>query len=129
MALTFSTTREQAAVHGVKCLVYGKAGVGKTTLCATAPTPIIFSAEAGLLSLGAHDIPVALIKTIDDLEDAYRWATESHEASQFETVCLDSISEIAEVVLSNAKKTCKDPRQAYGELADRMGVTIRPFRS
>jgi phage nucleotide-binding protein len=109
-------------------LVYGKAGMGKTTLCATAPNPIILSAEAGLLSLRGHNIPVIEIKTIDDLMEAYQWATESEEAKHFETVCLDSLSEIAEVVLNNAKRTTKDPRQAYGELIERMGTTIRSFR-
>ena len=128
MALTFSTTAQQAQQNGVKCLVYGRAGVGKTVLAATAPTPIIFSAEAGLLSLRHTEIPVAVIKNIDDLQEAFKWATESHEAKGFETICLDSISEIAEVVLANAKATAKDPRQAYGELADRMQHTIRSFR-
>lgn len=128
MAIKITTAAQAAALHGVKILCYGRAGMGKTTLCATAPTPIILSAEAGLLSLRKYDIPVIEIKTIDDLQDAYQWATESAEAAHFETICLDSLSEIAEVVLSNAKRTSKDPRQAYGELIERMGVTVRAFR-
>lgn len=128
MAIKITTAAQAAALHGVKILCYGRAGMGKTTLCATAPTPIILSAEAGLLSLRQYDIPVIEIRTIDDLQDAYQWATESAEAAPFETICLDSLSEIAEVVLSNAKRTSKDPRQAYGELIERMGVTVRAFR-
>lgn len=128
MAIKITTAAQAAALHGVKILCYGRAGMGKTTLCATAPTPIILSAEAGLLSLRQYDIPVIEIRTIDDLQDAYQWATESAEAAPFETICLDSLSEIAEVVLSNAKRTSKDPRQAYGELIERMGVTVRSFR-
>lgn len=128
MAIKITTAAQAAALHGVKILCYGRAGMGKTTLCATAPTPIILSAEAGLLSLRQYDIPVIEIRTIDDLQDAYQWATESAEAAPFETICLDSLSEIAEVVLTNAKRTSKDPRQAYGELIERMGVTVRAFR-
>lgn len=128
MAIRITTTAQAAQLHGVKMLVYGKAGVGKTTLCATAPNPIIISAEAGLLSLRAHTLPVIEIKTIDDLMEAYQWVTESAEAKAFETICLDSLSEIAEVVLSHAKRTTKDPRQAYGELIDKMGTTVRSFR-
>ena len=128
MAVKLTTSAQAARIAGVKMLVYGKAGMGKTTLCATAPNPIILSAEAGLLSLRGHNIPVIEIKTIDDLMEAYQWATESEEAKHFETVCLDSLSEIAEVVLNNAKRTTKDPRQAYGELIERMGTTIRSFR-
>jgi hypothetical protein len=128
MAIRITTTNQAAALHGVKMLVYGKAGTGKTTLCATAPNPIILSAEAGLLSLRDYNLPVIEIKSIDDLTDAYAWATESEEAKHFETVCLDSLSEIAEVVLLNAKRQCKDPRQAYGELIEKMGNTVRAFR-
>lgn len=128
MALTFGTTDQAAVTHGVKVLVYGKAGVGKTTLCATAPAPIILSAESGLLALRRVRIPYIEIKNIQDLKDAFRWCTEAREASQFQTICLDSLSEIAEVILANSKQTVKDPRQAYQELMDRMMETVRGFR-
>lgn len=128
MAIRITTAAQAATLHGVKLLVYGRAGMGKTTLCATAPNPIILSAEAGLLSLRRSNLPVIEIKTLEDLQDAYQWATESEEAKSFETICLDSLSEIAEVVLNNAKRTSKDPRQAYGELIERMGTTVRSFR-
>lgn len=128
MALQFSTTDKEARSNGVKILVYGESGVGKTTLCATAPAPIILSAESGLLSLGAYRIPVIKIDSFADLNEAFKWVTESKDAAQFQTICLDSITEIAEVVLANAKKTAKDPRQAYGELIDKMNVVIKGFR-
>jgi|TARA_R110000744_G_scaffold17537_1_gene47415 hypothetical protein len=127
MALNWTTTN-RASEQGVKMLVYGKSGMGKTKLCATAPTPLILSAEAGLLSLRAYDIPVLEINTTGDLTEAYNWIRDSAEAKQFQTICLDSISEIAEVVLAHAKKQVKDPRQAYGELIEKMGATIRLFR-
>ena len=126
MAIKLTTTNISAS-H-VKALVYGRAGVGKTTLCATAPAPIIISAEAGLLSLAAFNIPVIEITSAEDLKDAYLFITTSNDAKRFETVCLDSISDIGEVVLSDEKERAKDPRQAYGELADRMGKLIRSFR-
>lgn len=117
-----------ASVHGVKVLVYSEAGVGKTVLCATAPEPLILSAEAGLLSLRKMRIPVIEIKTIDDLQEAHTFCATSKEAANFQTLCLDSLTEIAEVVLANAKRQVKDPRQAYGELIDKMSMVIRAFR-
>lgn len=128
MALQFTTTDQASAKSGVKVLVYGDSGMGKTTLCATAPAPIIVSAESGLLSLRKFRIPVIEVKTIDQLTEAYNWALQSAEARQFATFCIDSISEIGEVVLANAKKQVKDPRQAYGELIEKMTMTIRAFR-
>jgi len=128
MALNFTTTSEATSKHGVKILTYGRAGVGKTTLCATAPNPVIVSAESGLLSLAGHNIPVIEIKTVEDLIDAHNWCQRSEEAKQFETFCIDSVSEIGEVVLANAKAQAKDPRQAYGELIDKMTTTLKAFR-
>jgi len=128
MALRFTTSDVAAQLHGVKVLVYGDAGVGKTVLCSTAPTPIILSAEAGLLSLRKFQIPVIMINTVDDLRDAHAWCLQSKEAQQFQTICLDSISEIAETVLTNAKRQVKDPRQAYGDLITQMEQVIKLYR-
>jgi hypothetical protein len=128
MTLKFTTTDAAGATHGVKLLVYSPSGVGKTTLCSTAPTPIILSAEAGLLSLRKFKLPVIEIKTIVDLQEAFAWCQSSKEASHFQTICLDSLTEIGEVVLANAKQLVKDPRQAYGELIEKMTMVIRAFR-
>lgn len=117
-----------AALHGIKTLVYGGAGVGKTRLVATAPAPVLISAESGLLSLRKFNIPVWPVTSLVDLYEAYRWLSQSNEAQQFETICLDSISEIGEVCLVDAKKRNKDPRQAYGELIDSMLLLIKSFR-
>jgi hypothetical protein len=81
-----------------------------------------------MLSLRDVDIPVITIKTVDDLTEVYNWVTTSQEAAQFETIYIDSISEIGEVVLANAKASVKDPRQAYGELIEKMMMTLKAFR-
>lgn len=137
------SANELAVMHGVKCLVFGRAGMGKTSLVATAPNPVLISSESGVLSLRkdnlermfgvnnpsiCYNIPVIEIKTIQDLQEAYQWASSSMEAQQFQTIGLDSISDIAETVLANAKGQVKDPRQAYGELLDKMMMTIKAFR-
>lgn len=127
MAIQLKSTGNLSA-HGVKVLVYGHAGAGKTSLIRTLPNPVILSAEAGLLSIADAELPFIEIKTIEDLHEAYKWATQSQEAAQFESVALDSISEIAEVVLNAEKKLTKDPRQAYGALQEQMTDIIRSFR-
>lgn len=142
MALEFTMTSQSAVAQGVKCLVYADSGMGKTALCATAPTPVVISAESGLLVLNkknleklygvatpgiTYDLPVINIKTVQDLSDALQWLM-TPQGSQFKTVCIDSISEIGEVVLNNAKRQVKDPRQAYGELIEKMETVIRAYR-
>jgi len=126
MALKFTTTGEVAGC--VKALVYGEAGAGKTVLCGTLPDNVIISAENGLLSLADKNIPVIEIASADDCFEALAFIQNSHEAKQFKTVSLDSISDIAEVMLADYKKQYKDPRQAYGMLADDMGDLVRSFR-
>ena len=143
MALQFTTAEQASQLSGVKTLIYGPAGMGKTVLCATAPNPVVLSAESGLLSLRkknleklfgvntpgiCYNVPVITITTVNDLTEAYNWLTQSQEANNFQTVCLDSLSEIGEVVLNNAKRQVKDPRQAYGELIEKMETTIRLYR-
>jgi len=127
MAIQLKSTKD-AAMDGIKMLVSGPAGAGKTTLCATTGEPtIIISAESGLLSLRGHDIPVIEVKTLEELHEAYTYVA-GPDGADFSWVCLDSISEIAEVVLTHEKKTAKDPRQAYGSLAEKMTDLIRAFR-
>lgn len=143
MALHFTTAQDASVMSGVKTLIYGPAGVGKTVLMATAPAPLLISAESGALSLRqqnlerlfgvgnpyiTYNMPMIEIKTVEDLVDAHNWCAGSNEAKQFASIGMDSISEIGEVVLNNAKKQVKDPRQAYGELIEKMETTIRLFR-
>lgn len=119
-----------SAIHqtGVNILVYGAAGTGKTSLIPTLPTPLAISAEGGLLSITAADVPFIEVSSLAQLREAYLWITKSKEAESFESIALDSISEIAEVVLSEEKKTAKDPRQAYGAMQEVMTDLIRSFR-
>lgn len=128
MALQWSTTRASGITDGFSCLVHGRAKSGKTTLIGTAPRPIIASAEGGTLSLGKQDIPKAEIRNLADFQDFYTWCTQSAEVKNFDTICLDSLTEIAERILSDEKKNTKDPRQAYGAMSDIIAVKIRQFR-
>jgi phage nucleotide-binding protein len=127
MAINVKTTKGLHA-NGVKCLVYSHAGAGKTSLIPTLPSPIALSAEGGLLSIAGADVPYIEISSMADLMEAYTWLTESAEAKPFQSVALDSISEIAEVVLAEELRRNKDGRAAYGELNTVMTQMIRAFR-
>lgn len=149
MALEWSTSSQVNASQGVKILGYAESGAGKTTLCATAPKPIILSAESGLLCLSrenldringqggfgpgavlSYDIPVLTIRNVAQLTEAYEYLANPRNGARdhFGTICVDSVTEIGEVVLANAKIGVKDPRQAYGELIEKMQMTIKSFR-
>lgn len=108
----------------VKVLVYSEAGIGKTKLCKTAPNPIIISTERGLISLQEAGLDYVLVSTLEDLQEAYDFVT----ASKYNTICLDSISDLAETILVGLKKEVNDGRQAYGKLNDLMHEWITKFR-
>jgi phage nucleotide-binding protein len=127
MAINVKTTGSLAA-NGVKVLVYGQAGAGKTSLIKTLPSPIVLSAEGGLLSIQDANLPYIEITSMTELQEAYNWLTSSDEAKAYKSVALDSISEIAEVCLNTEKKATKDPRQAYGAMQEQMADIIRAFR-
>lgn len=115
--------------NGLKVLVYGAAGVGKTTLCASTGSPektLILSAEAGLLSIRESAVSAMNITSIQTLRDALAYLKAGDHP--FAWVCLDSVSEIAEQVLASEMESKKDPRQAYGEMAVTMEKMIKSFR-
>ena len=124
MAINLKSTSGLVA-NGVKLLVYGQAGAGKTSLLKTLPKPIVLSAEGGLLSIQDADLPYIEIATMDELREAYEWLTTTDEAKIYESVGIDSISEIAEVCLNHEKKVNKDPRAAYGAMQEQMSDIIR----
>jgi len=121
------TTTKKAATH-VKALVYGRSGVGKTTICATMPNPVIISAESGTLSIMDDDIPMIEVYSLGDLYEALEYLKKKKVKKMFDSICLDSITDIAETVLSDAKSEFKDARQAYGSTNDEMMKLIKKFR-
>jgi hypothetical protein len=133
--INITTVDESINNQGLKLLVYGLLGTGKTVLGSTPASqdsPVLFiNAEAGLLSL--KDLPeekkkhisVATVSGIGDIDNVYNLLTTTND---YKWIVLDSISEIAEVVLADQKKSEKDGRAAYGNLADIMNVMLRSFR-
>lgn len=125
MAVNFTTTK--SAGKYIKMLCYGRSGMGKTTLISTAPSPLVISTENKLLAISAFDIPVIEVHSVDDFEEAVDFCN-SKKAKKFETICVDSITDIAEACLSDLMKEYSDGRKAYGELAAVMGDQIRALR-
>lgn len=125
MAIQLKNTA-QVAVNGLKVLVYGHAGAGKTTLAASMPAPIIISAEGGLLSIKDAGLDYIEVNSMDSLREAFEYVSASGD--KYQSVVLDSISEIGEVVLIHEKSVNKDGRAAYGEMAVQMTSIIRAFR-
>lgn len=128
MAIQIKSTSDVHQEKGVRAVVYGMSGAGKTCLIPTLPTPLVLSAESGLLSIAAAGVPYIEVNSYATLMEAYRFVAESHEAKAFQSIAIDSLSEIAELVLSHEKSINKDGRAAYGEMTTQVVELIRAFR-
>ena len=118
---------------GFNILVYGAAGSGKTSLIPTLPKPIILSAEGGLISVMQQNLPYIEITNLAVLRDAYAWLRGSKEAAEYASVAVDSLSEIAEIILAADKKAGKELKsfntmQAYNTMQETVAEIIRQFR-
>ena len=112
---------------GVKFILYGGPGMGKTPMLTTIPNSIIAFTEPGLLSIRKHNGAGVMTTTYKEIREFWMWAIQSHEARQFETKCSDSLSQMAEIILAEeqeaittGKSKNADPRSAYFEMAKKM---------
>lgn len=117
---------------GVKAIVYGRAGTGKTPIINTAPRPVIAAIEPGFGSMRNSSIPTFDASTPDKFSEFITWLVSSHEAKQFDTVGVDSLSQAAENILLEVEEMGNNKRHpkhnnkfsnglaAYGEMARRM---------
>lgn len=143
MSLEIKVTSE--AVPGpVRAAVFGLSGTGKTMLAASAPAPLLLNAERGLLSLSpqniakvygenqdwvTYNVPYIDVQNIAKLREIFSWL-QTPDALKYKTIIIDSLSDIAEVVLAEALQnpTVKDPRQAFGILGTDVLNLVRAFR-
>lgn len=120
------TTANELPVN--HCLVYGRAKSGKTRLIATAPNVVICSTDEGLSSIRQHNLPFVRVTTWAEYL-AFEKAVIRGELSQFQTVAIDDLTELANIFLVNERPKHKNLLQAYGALNDEMMRVIRFWRN
>ena len=110
----------------VSILVYGFAGSGKTRLCTTLNKPFIISCEKGLGSIKGSGIPYFEVSSEKEVFEALSRLANAPNG-MFETIVLDSISELSEIILAEQKMGGKNPHgaAAYGYMQDKIKNIIR----
>lgn len=107
-----------SALYGAKTVVYGPPGVGKTPVGNTAPRPVMLCVEPGMLSMRGSKIPSYGGFTVKTIDEFFEWAMKSNEMKNFDTIIIDSISQMAEIKLADAQAHNRDGRKAYGEMSE-----------
>ena len=102
---------------GVKALAYGGPGTGKTPMINTAPRPVLCVVEPGMLSMRTSNVPAWEAYDVPRINEFFKWLFTSNEARNYDTVGIDSISQLAEIILTDELKKNKDGRKAYGEMS------------
>lgn len=140
------TTSSNSIKDSFSILVYGKSGIGKTTLAATTPNitkTCIISLENGLRSIGDKNIAVYDC-TVDangkELErhtrhDKFLYALKLFQGddikSKFDYLVIDSLTEIAQNLVEKLKLTYpnkSDAMKLWGDYNDNMLNIVKSIR-
>jgi hypothetical protein len=135
---------------GIKIVVAGEAGNGKTTLARTIQATLgervlLVSAEAGLLSLKGSGVdyidlqtdeegkPVPKENRVARLGAVYTWLLKPEQTAKYKWVFIDSLTEVNQNLLEGLEcnpeyNSPKDTIKKYGELAKRMRSLCKTFR-
>jgi hypothetical protein len=138
------TSTKSVAQQWIKGLLFGKSGEGKTSTALTLDpkTTLILSAESGLLPLRHQEFTVWELESWQDVMDAYVKLLDPKVAAQFNTVFIDSLTEINELAKEQIVKKDRPAlgvsmgkqyddlmtQQDWGLLSTRMTRMIRAYR-
>lgn len=117
--------KEWAQNYGCKAVVFGGPGSGKTPIINTAPRPVMLVCEPGMLSMRNSNVPSYEAFEVSKIDDFFKWIFESSEAKNFDTIAVDSISQMADIYLQKALKDNRHGLKAYGEMATNTMAHLR----
>lgn len=115
--------KDFAIQFGCKAVIYGAPGSAKTPGINNAPRPLLLATEPGLLSMRGSNVPTFCAFTPEAIDEFFEWFFKSNETKNFDTLAIDSVSQMADVYLQKAlgKKTSGGNKahglNAYGEMA------------
>ena len=132
MAIKIEKATELAKTSGVKVLLYAASGVGKTTQFKHTGKTILISLESGELVLSdAENVDVVRAKNLAEIREAYEYVRDN--ISQYDTVGVDSLSELSEAIVAELKRMpeysdAKDTFKLWGKYTEIITQIAKSFR-
>lgn len=119
--------KEFAQIYGCKAIVFGPSGRSKTPSINTCPRPVLLACEPGLMSMKGSNVPTWIGDTGARVDEFFKWFFNSAETKAFDTLAIDSGTQMCDVFLQEALKTNKHGKAAYGEMATNVMNHLRPL--
>jgi len=121
------STADLGESGSINVIAYGRPGVGKThAIRTTDGDTLVLAAESGEVSLADTDTDYLDIDSNAKLLDATQWLMGGEHG--YDWIALDSVSEMAQIILEYELEQTKHGQQAYGTMADRVRKMMRTFR-
>lgn len=102
----FSILGRGTSNQAQRVCIYGTGGVGKTSLAALAPNPLIIDLEDGGWRLDVPRIGRAEVPSLDDLREAML----GEHTKQFATIVVDSLTIVEQLCAKHVIATIKGPK-------------------
>ncbi len=81
----------------IKCLIYGSAGVGKTSLALSAPAPLLLDFDNGASRLNAeHRADTVQIQTWQNVKDVL-----SEDLSEYQSIVVDTVGKMIDLIITH----------------------------
>lgn len=92
---TFSVRPCRQNGAGKKIIVYGKSGLGKTTLAAMSPSPVFLPLDGGVDEVGVDprtDEPLSVVNGVETFEDVRAVLADASIFASYKTVVVDTVT-------------------------------------
>ena len=94
-------SNEIAIQRNVKMMVYGQAGMGKTTLALSAPAPLLLDFDNGVKRVNnAHLVEVGIVQITNWQEVMTLLTTEQADLAPFGTIVVDTIGKMMDFIIA-----------------------------
>lgn len=100
MAFDLSSVSKNTGIGAPRILVYGTAGVGKTTFAAQAPNPVFIQTEDGAGTLEINSFPV-----VSTFEEFMQCLSALYNEHHYDSVVVDSLDHLEPLIW---KRVCED---------------------